>query len=389
MMTLTNLTTIRRYFSTADGKYVKEKVIQFGGAVTGSLLVLGATYYVSQYMTIDSFLFLSIPVILSGWFGTTRIGLVSLAVITIGYVYLFLPSFQLPFPQYLGVAIDVAIFMWVNYLVIFLLNKAKRTDEVSRYKKKHNTFLDLIRDEQEKNKRAQGEIKARDEFLSIASHELKTPLTLSLLQIQRALHNIRNVSLANFSVQKLMDMLESVEQQTDRLSKMISDLSNVSLITTGRMQLEPTEIDLALIVKEAVDHVKLSMHKPDHPINAAIEGSFVGVYDKVRIEQVITNLLTNAIKYGANKPIDVTIEKKSDKYHIVVRDHGLGIPKNMQNKIFGRFERGNGHGNIKGLGVGLYISHQIIAAHEGKIHLKSNPGKGSVFIVELPIQTSK
>lgn len=389
MMTSNYLTTIRNYFSTADGKYVKEKMIQFGGTVTGSLFMVAATYVIGRYMSIDPFLLLSIPVILSGWFGTTRIGLVSLAVCTTGYVYLFLPSFQLPFQQYFEVAIDVALFMWVNYLVIFLLNKAKRTDEVSEYKKKHNIFLDLIRDEKEKNILAKAEIKARDEFLSIASHELKTPLTLSLLQIQRALHNIRNVSLANFSVQKLMDMLESVEQQTDRLSKMISDLSNVSLITTGRMKLEPTEIDLASIVKEAVEHVKLSMRKPDYPITVGIKGACVGIYDKVRIVQVITNLLTNAIKYGDNKPIDVKIEKKSEKYHIIVQDHGLGIPKNMQNKVFGRFERGNGHGNIKGLGVGLYISHQIITAHEGKIHLKSKQGKGSTFIVELPARSSK
>lgn len=389
MMTSNYLTTIQNYFSTADGKYVKEKAIQFGGSFASSLLFVAIAYYVRQYIDVDSFLLLSIPVILSGWFGTTRIGLVSLTVCTIGYVYLFLPSFQLPFQEYFGVAIDVALFMWVNYLIIFLLNKAKRTDEVSQYKKKHNMFLDLIRNEKEKNKRAHAEIKARDEFLSIASHELKTPLTLSLLQIQRALHNIRNVSLANFSVQKLMDMLESVEQQTDRLSKMISDLSNVSLITTGRMKLELSEIDLAVIVKEAVEHVKISMRKPDYPIKTDIKGSCMGIYDKVRIEQVITNLLTNAIKYGDNKPIDVNVEKKSDRYHITVQDRGLGIPKNMQSKIFGRFERGNGHGNIKGLGVGLYISHQIITAHEGKINLKSKQGKGSTFIIELPARTKK
>lgn len=388
MLTSNRLTTIRNYFSTADGKYMKEKIIQLIGAVSGSLSVLAATYYISQSMSIDHFLLLSIPVILSGWFATTRIGLVSLAVITIGYVYLFLPSYQLPMKQYFGLAVDLSIFMLVNYLVIFLLNKGKNTDEISKYKKKHNILIDRIREEKEKNKHAQHEIKARDEFLSIASHELKTPLTLSLLQIQRALHNIRNVSLANFSVQKLMDMLESVEQQTDRLSKMISDLSNVSLITTGRMQLEPTEIDLAAIVKEAVGHVKISMRKPDYPINISIDGTFVGIYDKVRIEQVITNLLTNAIKYGNNKPIDVKIEKKANAYHLVVQDRGIGIAKDMQIKIFGRFERGNGHGNIKGLGVGLYISHQIIAAHEGKIHLKSKQGKGSSFIVELPIKSS-
>lgn len=388
-MTSNYLTTIRNYFSTADGKYVKEKVFQFGGAVSGSLFMVFTAYFIRQYMSINSFLLLSIPVILSGWFGTTRIGLVSLAVCTTGYVYFFLPSFQLPFQQYFGVAIDVALFMWVNYLIIFLLNKAKRTDEVSEYKKKHNIFLDLIRDEKEKNVLAKAEIKARDEFLSIASHELKTPLTLSLLQIQRALHNIRNVSLANFSVQKLMDMLESVEQQTDRLSKMISDLSNVSLITTGRMKLEPTEMDLAVIVKEAVEHVKISMRRRDYPITTNIKGSCIGIYDKLRIQQVITNLLTNAIKYGDDKPINVTIEKKLDRYHIVVQDNGLGIPKNMQNKIFGRFERGNGHGNIKGLGVGLYISNQIITAHEGKIHLKSKQGKGSTFTVELPAKKTK
>lgn len=373
-----------RYFSTPEGIYLREQFMQYAGSVVLSIGVVMVSFYFHNLVAIEPLLVLLIPVILSGWYGTNRTGILSLGVVSAGYVYYFFPISQFRTGFEVTNIFPLLLFILLGSWIVFLLNKAKKTDEVSQYKRKHLEFIDLIKQEQTRNRQAQLEIKARDEFLSIASHELKTPLTLSLLQIQRALHNIRNVSLANFSVQKLMDMLESVEQQTDRLSKMISDLSNVSLITTGRMKLEAAEFDMAQTVKDIVQHVKMSMRKKDYPITVDVPDSLVVIFDKVRIEQVITNLITNAIKYGNNKPIEVKLEKKGITVRLTVKDKGLGIPKHMQAKIFGRFERGNGHNEIKGLGVGLYITNQIISAHEGKINLKSKPGSGSEFSIELP-----
>ncbi len=385
-MARTSLETYKalRYFSTPEGIYLREQFMQYAGSVVLSIGVVMVSFYFHNLVAIEPLLVLLIPVILSGWYGTNRTGILSLGVVSAGYVYYFFPISQFRTGFEVTNIFPLLLFILLGSWIVFLLNKAKKTDEVSQYKRKHLEFIDLIKQEQTRNRQAQLEIKARDEFLSIASHELKTPLTLSLLQIQRALHNIRNVSLANFSVQKLMDMLESVEQQTDRLSKMISDLSNVSLITTGRMKLEAAEFDMAQTVKDIVQHVKMSMRKKDYPITVDVPDSLVVIFDKVRIEQVITNLITNAIKYGNNKPIEVKLEKKGITVRLTVKDKGLGIPKHMQAKIFGRFERGNGHNEIKGLGVGLYITNQIISAHEGKINLKSKPGSGSEFSIELP-----
>ncbi|KKQ14801.1 MAG: Sensory box histidine kinase [Candidatus Daviesbacteria bacterium GW2011_GWA1_36_8] len=232
---------------------------------------------------------------------------------------------------------------------------------------------------------AQSEIKLRDEFLSMASHELKTPLTSMLLQIQSALHNIKNVSLANFSVANLLKMLESVETQTERLSKMINDLLNVSLITTGKLELEKENFDLSKTVREVVNRFVEKLEKEGYTLSLEADKEILGNWDKLRIEQVITNLLTNAIKYGDKKPIEVRVINfnKSGKIH--VKDQGIGIPAELQKKIFEKFERAVTSSQFQGSGLGLYITNQIVKAHNGKVHLKSREGKGSTFIVELPV----
>src|SRR5262249_7933662 len=143
--------------------------------------------------------------------------------------------------------------------------------------------------------------------LSIASHELKTPLSAMLLQIQTALYNIRNVSLANFSVEKLLKMLQSTEQQTKRLSKMINDLLNISLITTDRFDLEKEKIDLSQLTKDVVERFAERAEREGSPIRLQTEKKVIGNWDKLRIEQAVTNLITNAMKYGDNKPITVNV----------------------------------------------------------------------------------
>lgn len=227
-------------------------------------------------------------------------------------------------------------------------------------------------------------VKARDEFLSIASHELKTPLTSMLLQLQSVLHSIKNQSLATFSIERTMQMLESTINQSKRLGKLVNDLLNYSLISTGRLQLEKEKTQLDKIASDVVSRFAEQAKKTSTPINLFLENSVTGNWDRVRLEQVVTNLITNAIKYGAGKPVEVLV--KDSKYHatLIVRDHGIGIPQDQQRKVFDRFERGSIKGGYKGLGVGLYIVNQIVQAHGGKIALASKPKEGTTFTIELP-----
>lgn len=209
-----------------------------------------------------------------------------------------------------------------------------------------------------------------------------------LLQVQTAIHNIRNVSLANFSVVTLLKMLEDTEQQSKRLSKMVNDLLDLSLITTGKMDLEIEQVNISLITQAVVERFAARVANKDQ-LRIIAKKAVVGYCDKLRIEQAINNLVSNAIKYGNGKPITVQVENGGQMAKITVRDEGIGIPYDQQKKIFKRFERAVSPRDYKGLGVGLYIAYQIIEAHKGKIHLESHPNEGSIFILEFPLQLKK
>jgi signal transduction histidine kinase len=283
--------------------------------------------------------------------------------------------------------IGIAIYTCVGVLFGSIIDWTKKIHLIREFNRREGIYLATISKLKAQNVRASREIRIRDEFLSIASHELKTPLTSTLLKLQIALNNIKNVSLADFSVQKLLEMLESAEQQTQRLSKMINDLLNISIIRTGRLDLEKEESDLSEIVREAVGGFSEKAERDGYKINLEASGKIKAVVDRVRVNQVVTNLVSNAIKYGVGNPIDVKVEKRDSVGKIIVEDHGIGIPSSDQNKIFSLFERAHDN-TYSGLGIGLYISNQIVKAHKGKIKVDSKPGHGSTFIVELPLHKS-
>ncbi len=237
-------------------------------------------------------------------------------------------------------------------------------------------------------KEAQDAIQARDEFLSIASHELKTPLTSLLLQLQSVLNSIKNDSLANFSIDRTMNSLENMIGQSKRINRLVNDLLNISLITTGRMKLEKEQVDLRQVVVDVVTRLRDQAEKNGSTITIHDGKSILGKWDKIRLEQVVTNLVANAIKYGDNKPISVNLEKNGKTALFTVSDQGIGIPKEKQNAIFDRFKRAsNAKQSFKGLGVGLYLVQQIVQAHRGTIKVESKQGKGSIFVVELPLKS--
>lgn len=331
---------------------------------------------------ITSYLLFFLTTVLSALVGGFGAGVVSsfigvFAILLIFYQFINLQLITL---------FELSLFLLIGSLVSILIASAKRMDLAVKFNNKEKNYLKRISSIEDELNQAREEIKIRDEFISIASHELKTPLTTTLLKLQTALHNVRNVSLANFSVQNLLSMLESAELQTKRLSKMINDLLNVSLIRTGKLELELEEVDLSALASEIKDRFSERIDREKTAVSLDSNEAVIGKFDKLRIEQVFTNLISNALKYGNGKPISIKISKENSKAVIIIRDQGIGIPDGSQKRIFELFERGNHNNSYKGLGVGLYITNKIVEAHKGKIIINSTEGKGSTFKVELPLQ---
>ncbi|HEU0029948.1 MAG TPA: ATP-binding protein [Kofleriaceae bacterium] len=230
-------------------------------------------------------------------------------------------------------------------------------------------------------------IAARDEFLSIAAHELRTPLTTLELQLD-SLQRVWNGG-GNGDTEKLRAKTALASRQVERLTALVESLLDVSRIATGRIQLELADVDLAAVVREAIERLEGQAARAGTQVRVTAPASLHGVWDRARLEQVLTNLLTNAIKYGGKQPIDVELHADARDVTLVVRDGGIGISDEDLGRIFGRFERAVSSRHYGGLGLGLYIAHQIVRAHGGSIEVLSTPGHGSTFTVRLPRHASR
>jgi len=231
---------------------------------------------------------------------------------------------------------------------------------------------------------AQEALRTRDEFLSIASHELKTPLTSILLNLQLMLHRIQHAADKQVNMNELVKMIEVSRQQSIRMSGLISDLLNISVISSGRLQIEKENVDLKNITTDVIARFQIQAKRAK--VEIKLDAKRVeGKWDKVRIEQVITNLLSNAIKYGNKKPINMKLSKSKKLAILTIEDRGIGISKEEQPLIFDRFKRTNAAREFKGLGIGLYIARQIVEAHKGTLTVESNGKSGSKFIMKLPL----
>ncbi|WP_257463510.1 AAA family ATPase [Archangium lipolyticum] len=230
---------------------------------------------------------------------------------------------------------------------------------------------------------AQESIRVRDEFLSIASHELKTPLTSMKLRARHLELTLARQSLEPQLGGTVSRMLETFGDQLQRLAQLVEQLLDVSRIDMGRLELHLEEVDLSAIARGVTDRLAEPLERAGCTLELVLEGSVVGEWDRLRLEQVMVNLLTNAIKYGAHRPIRMKVWSEGDRALLRLEDRGIGIPKEDQTRIFERFERAASH-NYGGLGLGLFIARQIVQAHAGGIWVESEPGKGSTFFVELP-----
>jgi signal transduction histidine kinase/DNA-binding response OmpR family regulator len=231
---------------------------------------------------------------------------------------------------------------------------------------------------------AQEAILARDEFLSIASHELKTPLTSLQLQVQTLIRAAQKGSAAKLTPERLTGKLQLADQQTERLANLINELLDVSRIRSGRIDMRLEELDVTEIVHTVVVRFEEQLLQAGSNLRLACDNQALVCADRSRLEQVVTNLLSNAIKYGAGKAIEIRVTQDAENVQMAVRDEGIGIAPEHLERIFVRFERAVSSDNYGGLGLGLYIVRQIVEALGGTIRVVSALGTGSTFTVMLP-----
>lgn len=233
---------------------------------------------------------------------------------------------------------------------------------------------------------AQEALRQRDELLSAASHELNMPLTALKIQMQLGHRFLESPSPE--ASQRLQGLLTKTERDLDRLGHVISNLLDLSRIRGNRFSLSLEDADLTKIISDSIISTKPFLESQGCGISLALQPSIVGQWDPVRLQQVVTNLLANAAKYGEGKPIHVTTRADKEEALIEVVDQGCGIAPLDQERIFERFEKVNTSLRGVGLGLGLYIARQIVAAHGGEIAVQSEIGKGSVFSVRIPLKAA-
>ncbi len=254
------------------------------------------------------------------------------------------------------------------------------------------------------------EIRQRDEVLAIASHELRAPVGIVQLQVgilrraatdtvneltamrermgttaagMTAMRERMGTTAADLNIMR--DRMGRIERHTRQLSRLIEQLLDVThMQRQGAMPLKLEDTDLAELTREAVGSLRDEIERSGSDVKLEASGPVSGRWDPLRIEQVIGNLLLNASKFGAGKPITVSVEGDPDQARVVVTDHGIGISSSDHARIFERFERAVAAGGVLGLGLGLYIARQIVEAHGGRIQIQSAIGEGSTFTVELP-----
>jgi signal transduction histidine kinase len=228
-------------------------------------------------------------------------------------------------------------------------------------------------------------IRMRDDFMSIVSHEVRTPLNGLILETQlRKLHLAKD-NAAAFTMQKLRAMVDRDERQIQSLIRLIEDMLDVSRIRTGKLSIRTSAFDLGELVGNLLESFSAQIAAAESSVTFTAEEPVIGVWDEFRIEQVVANLLTNALRYGARRPIEVRVYAEAGQARVEVRDQGIGISEENQQRIFQQFERVAANHAIHGLGLGLFISDQIVAAHGGQIVVESTEGEGSMFRVCLPV----
>ena len=233
---------------------------------------------------------------------------------------------------------------------------------------------------------AQTALRAREDFLSIASHELNTPLTTLSLHLQMAQQKIARGDRLQPPLDGVARALEASERQVARLTRLVEDLLDASRIRGGKLTFVLARVDVSEVVRDVVDRFREQLTNVGSSVTTEIDEGIVGSLDQIRIEQIIDNLLVNAVRYAPGQPVRVSLERAGGIARLVVDDRGPGIAEDRQRTIFERFERGDTSNSAGGLGLGLFIVKELVDGQGGSIRVQSHVGEGARFIVELPLQ---
>lgn len=238
---------------------------------------------------------------------------------------------------------------------------------------------------EERTVELQAAVRARDQFISIASHELRTPITSMKVQAQ-TLNRLISTNGARSIDPALLDRSVSTSlRQIDRLAQLVDDMLDASRIAMGRLAIRREEMELAEMVRDVLSRYEAQLRAAGCSVRTRLDEGVKGQWDRFRLEQVVTNFLTNAMRYAAGTAVDVEVERSGEFAVLRVRDHGPGIPRERLDTVFERFERGGTETALAGLGLGLFIVKEIVNLHDGTASVESELGKGSTFIVKLPL----
>ncbi len=227
-------------------------------------------------------------------------------------------------------------------------------------------------------------IQLRDDFISIASHELRTPITSLNLQLEVLTSLVEELPQEVDSARLMHKFFGSTKTQLKRLTRLVDDMLDISRISSGKLSLNLKNVYLNQLIQDLLERFRDQLRDQNIETKFIAADDITLVCDPDRMDQVMTNFMTNAIRYGGKQPVHIHLEQCNQFVTIKVKDHGRGINKEDQERIFKRFERAHTEEDVNGLGLGLYINRQIVEEHQGKIMLESEPGKGSAFIVQFP-----
>lgn len=223
-------------------------------------------------------------------------------------------------------------------------------------------------------------IAARDEFIAIAAHELRNPMTPIVGQVQLLLSRARREQVSP----ALVSGLETLEMAVDHYVQRATALLEITRMNAEQVTLQPTRFDLCELVRDCIRKYEQLAARAGSALRCDLSKPVVGVWDRLATEQVLDNLVSNAIRYGDGKPVTIELHGEADWLVLRVIDQGIGISPADRERIFERFQRAHGAPRSGGFGIGLWLSNKLVQAQAGKLELQSAPDMGSTFIVRLP-----